>query len=69
MEKKYTMEEFEEMFVKAQAKTMTILEKTIREKDNGKEMDAMTGFVFTMQNMMVMSELYKNLFKGEGKNE
>ena len=69
MEKKYTMKEFETMFIKAQAQTITKLEKAIKEKDTKHKLGAMASLAFTMQNMMVISELYEELFKGEENNE
>ena len=62
--KKYTMEEFQEKFLEAQAKTMEEYEKKSKEA-LGEDLDFTTKMVDTMRNMMLFSMLYKNLFKDE----
>lgn len=62
MKKKYTMEQFEEMFDDAMIKAIEQLSKELTEHV-GKEIDGMKQFAFTMQNTMAMAELKKILFK------
>lgn len=65
--KKYTMEEFKEMYEKAQAEAIKELkeEMEIAVLKNEKEVDPMAEFAFTMQNMMATAKVYQKLFKEE----
>ena len=60
MEKKYTMEEFEELYDNAIIKAIEKLDKEFQEKSNA---DGIGMFVFSFQNMLAMTELKKILFK------
>ena len=66
MENKYTMKEFEEMFVEAQKVTMNELEKDFK-KVNKECGDEDNTFVVCniMMSMVSLSTLHKNLFKKE----
>lgn len=63
MKKKYTMEQFKEMFDEAQEKTIEELRKDFEEsdakKDNGKDI------LFMLHNIMVTATLRKYLFNKE----
>ena len=63
MKKKYTMEEFEEMFEKATIDTIDKLLKDFKEADKEEKINPLAEFAFNMQNAMVISELHKELFK------
>lgn len=65
MKKKYTIEEFKEMFVEAQARTLAKMLKDMKEADTKGEMGEMGYISFNLHNMMCMSQLYKELFKVE----
>lgn len=65
-EKKYTMDEFEEMFINAQRKTLIDLENSHKTKND--ESDGMTSMFINMMNMIALSTLHNNLF-GEEKEE
>jgi len=62
MERKYTMQDFEKMFLEAQKNVMSKLDKELK-KVNKKETDNFGNIMFTMHNMMVISQLYNELFK------
>ena len=62
MERKYTMQDFEKMFLEAQKNAMSKLDKELK-KVNKKETDNFGNIMFTMHNMMVISQLYNELFK------
>jgi len=62
MKKKYTMEEFEKMFDDAEIKALEKLDKQLEDVAKN-ELDGMKKFGFTMQNMMAILELKKQLFK------
>lgn len=59
MEKKYTMKEFEQIFVEAQMQAMDQLMKEFRKSE---KVDDSLMFIFNVQNMTAMAELYKNIF-------
>ena len=67
MKKKYTMEEFEKMFDDAEAAALNKMDKDFENaiKGSEKEFDSMNKFTFTMQNVMAIVELKKQLFKTE----
>ena len=66
---KYTMDEFEDMFVKAQKETIKELEKDLEQhiKDNEDEdqTDGMAKLAFTFQNILVTAKLHQKLFGKE----
>lgn len=64
MKKKYTMEEFKEMFNEAMIKAIENLDKKMKEaqKETGRE-SGMMDFMFSMQNMIAMTKLKKFLFE------
>ena len=63
MKKKYTMEQFEEMYDNAVMKTMEKLDKDFQEES---KIDGIGMVAFSLQNMLAMIELKKELFeKGE----
>ena len=63
LNKKYTMEEFEEMFAEATAKTIEKLLNEFKKQTKEEELNPMAEFAFSMQNTMVLAELHKELFK------
>ena len=63
MERKYTMKEFEEMFKKAQIKTIEKLDMQIKEMDTEGKLNGINLFAYSLQNMLCMNELYQELFK------
>ena len=65
MERKYTMKEFEEMFKKAQIKTIEKLDMKMKEADTEGKMNGIGSFTFSLQNMLCMNVLYKELFRKE----
>ena len=65
MERKYTMKEFEEMFKKAQIKTIEKLDMKMKEADTEGKMNGISAFTFSLQNMLCMNVLYKELFRKE----
>ena len=65
MERKYTMKEFEEMFKKAQIKTIEKLDMKMKEADTEGKMNGISAFTFSLLNMLCMAELYKELFRKE----
>lgn len=67
MKKKYTMEEFENMFTDAMATAMAKLERDMdrAEKEHGKPKNSMMRMIFFMQNMTAMAALQSELFKKE----
>ena len=65
-EKKYTMEEFKEMYEEAVVKTIEELDKDFKEASNG---DSMQMVAFSLQNLMVIATLKKNIFFKDGVNE
>ena len=69
LNKKYTMEQFEEMFDEAVVKTIDKLIKEFKENSKEEMRNPMLEFAFSMQNTMAMCELKKMLFKESGKNE
>lgn len=64
MKKKYTMEEFKEMYKLAERATLEKLKNDFN-KASGGELDQMQELGFTMQNMIVVAELKNELFKEE----
>lgn len=62
MKKKYTMEQFEEMYDKA---VIITLEKLLKEFEDasGEDVSPMGKFAFSMQNTMTICELKKILFE------
>lgn len=66
MKKKYTIEEFKEMFKEAETKAVEEFDKHIREiqKERGQE-ENMTGFMMGLQNMVIISMLEHHLFEKE----
>ena len=67
MEKRYTMKEFEEMYLKAQQEAIEELDNSMKEtiEEKGKDKDPMFMFGFTMQNVMATAKVYSKLFKVE----
>lgn len=65
MERKYTMKEFEEMFKKAQTKTIEKLDMKMKEVDTDGKMNGIRAFTFSLQNILCMAELYEELFRKE----
>lgn len=63
MKKKYTMEQFEEMFEEAVVRTIDKLLKEFKENAKEEMKNPMMEFAFSMQNTMVLAELHKELFK------
>ena len=63
MKKKYTMEQFEEMFEEAVVRTIDKLLKEFKENAKEEIKNPMMEFAFSMQNTMVLAELHKELFK------
>lgn len=61
MKKKYTMEDFFEIFQEAEVKTLEKIAKDFKEA--GKDENPMTSMLFNLQNVMVMTELKKEIFK------
>lgn len=66
MEKIYTIEQFKELFEKAEKETLEELEAEftkLQEELNGDS--RMKNFMFALQNRMVINTLKHNLFEGE----
>ena len=63
MKKKYTMEQFEEMFEEAVVRTIDKLLKEFKENAKEEIKNPMMELAFSMQNTMVLAELHKELFK------
>lgn len=68
MKKKYTMEEFEVIFNNAKIHALKKLDEDFEQatKDE-KGIDNLSKFAFSMQNMMAMIELQKEIFGKENK--
>ncbi len=63
LNKKYTMEEFKEMFNKAMKETIDELEKDYdKASEENNQKDNIGSFVFTMQNMLAIGKLKSNIF-------
>lgn len=65
---KYTMDEFEDMFIKAQKETIKELTEDMEEhlKDNeDEEQTAGMNIAFMMQNILVTAKLHQKLFGKE----
>lgn len=67
MKKKYSIEEFKEMFDKAMKLALEETKKDFKEASNncGHPVDALQEMAFTMQNAMAYAALRKNLFGGK----
>ena len=65
--KKYTMEEFKEMYEKAQREVIEELDNQMKEAmvENGKEENPMFVVGFTMQNVLTTAKVYSKLLKEE----
>ena len=66
MKKKYTTEEFKEMFKEAETKAVEEFDERIRgiQKERGQK-ENMTGFMMGLQNMIIISMLERHLFEKE----
>lgn len=66
MKKKYTIEEFKEMFKEAETKAVEEFDEHIRgiQKERGQK-ENMTGFMMGLQNMIIISMLERHLFEKE----
>ena len=66
---KYTMDEFEDMFLKAQTETIKELEEDLEEHLKNNEDEDQTGgmgkLAFMMQNVLVTAKLHQKLFQKE----
>lgn len=59
----YTMEEFKNMYTKAEIEVIRKLQKEIEESDNTDKLDSMHLMAFSLQNMWCLKEMYHTLFK------
>ena len=59
----YTMEEFKNMYKKAEIEVIRKLQKEIEESDNTDKLDSMYLMAFSLQNMWCLKEMYNTLFK------
>lgn len=60
---RYTIEEFKEMYRKAQIEAVTQLQKEMEQADTEKEADAVFMMTFSLQNIMCLTKMYNILFK------
>lgn len=67
MKKKYTIEEFKEMFDNAMKLSLEETKKDFKDAANdcGHPVDALEEMAFTMQNAMAYASLRKQLFGGK----
>lgn len=65
MAKKYTMDEFEKMYLEAQKVVMEKLNQDLENADKENKMDAIGSMMYNLHNMMVMAEMHGELFKKE----
>lgn len=67
MEERYTMEEFKKMFNEAEKVALKKLDSQMDEviKEEGKEKDGMFNLLFSLQNIMAITEVKSALFKKE----
>lgn len=59
----YTMEEFKNMYTKAEIEVIRKMQKEIEESDNTNKLDSMHLMTFSLQNMWCLKEMYHTLFK------
>lgn len=66
MKKRYTIEQFKELFEKAEKETLEELEAEFTKSQEELNGDSrMESFMFALQNKMVTTTLKHNLFEGE----
>ena len=59
----YTMEQFKEMFKKAQVETLMKVQIDFEDADKDKKLNSIDMMTFSMQNVICLTEMYHILFE------